>query len=113
MVKRNILVLGVNDGHDAGAALVKNGKVVAAVQEERLNNIKHFAGVPEQSIIQVFKIAKADPSEVNLISLVSFDPPGTENLNSFKTKALVKLSPLLHSNRFVKFYINYKKSHSL
>jgi carbamoyltransferase len=111
MVKRNILVLGVNDGHDAGAALVKNGKVVAAVQEERLNNIKHFAGVPEQSIIQVFKIAKADPSEVNLISLVSFDPPGTENLNSFKTKALVKLSPLLHSDRFVKFYVNYKKSH--
>ena len=40
---------------------------MAAVQEERLNNIKHFAGIPEKSILEVFKIAKVDPSEVNLI----------------------------------------------
>ena len=38
MVKRDIIVLGINDGHDAGAALIKNGQVIAAVQEERLNN---------------------------------------------------------------------------
>src|SRR3954470_4454741 len=111
MVKRNIIVLGINDGHDAGAALIKNGQVMAAVQEERLNNIKHFAGIPEKSILEVFKIATVDPSEVNLISLVSFDPPGIENLKSFKTKTLIRLSPLLHSDRFVKFYVNYKKKH--
>ena len=75
MVKQNIIILGINDGHDAGAALIKNGQVMAAVQEERLNNIKHFAGIPEKSILEVFKIAKVDPGEVNLISMVSFDPP--------------------------------------
>ena len=37
--------------------LIKNGEVIAAIQEERLNNIKHFAGVPEKSILEVFKIA--------------------------------------------------------
>src|ERR687889_559022 len=82
MVKQNIIILGINDGHDAGAALIKNGQVMAAVQEERLNNIKHFAGIPEKSILEVFKIAKVDPGEVNLISMVSFDPPGIENLKS-------------------------------
>jgi carbamoyltransferase len=46
MTKRNILVLGINDGHDAGAALVKNGLTMAAVQEERLNNTKRFTGIP-------------------------------------------------------------------
>jgi carbamoyltransferase len=111
MAKRNILVLGINDGHDAGAALIKNGRVVAAVQEERLNNIKHFSGVPEKSIFEVFNIAKAHPYEVSLIALVSYDPPGTENLESFRTKTLVKLSPLLHSDSYVRFYANYKKNH--
>ena len=43
--------------------------------------------------------------------MVSFDPPGIENLKSFKTKTLIKLSPLLHSDRFIKFYLNYKKKH--
>jgi carbamoyltransferase len=111
MAKRDVLVLGVNDGHDAGAALIKNGKVVAAVQEERLNNIKHFTGVPEKSIFEVFNIAEAHPCEVSLIALVSYDPPGTENLQSFGAKTLLKLSPLLHSDSYIRFYANYKKNH--
>ena len=53
---RNITVLGINDGHDCGAALIRNGKVIAAIQEERLSNIKHHSGVPELSIKEVFKI---------------------------------------------------------
>jgi carbamoyltransferase len=111
MAKRNIIVLGINDGHDAGAALIRNGQVVAAVQEERLNNIKHFTGAPEKSILEVFNIAKAHPSEVTLIALVSYDPPGTENLKSFKTKTLVKLAPLMHSDSYIRLYANYKKNH--
>jgi carbamoyltransferase len=110
MSKRNILVLGINDGHDSGAALVRNGQVVAAVQEERLNNIKHFSGVPEKSILEVFNIAKAHPCEVNLIALVSYDPPGIENLESFQIRALVKLSPLLHSDTYIRFYPYFKKN---
>ncbi|MFL6324767.1 MAG: carbamoyltransferase C-terminal domain-containing protein [Nitrososphaeraceae archaeon] len=109
MTKRNILVLGINDGHDAGAALVKNGLTIAAVQEERLNNAKHFTGIPEKSIVEVFRISKADPSDVNLICLVSFDPPGMENLKSLSTRALIRLSPLLHSDRYIKFYTNFKR----
>jgi carbamoyltransferase len=109
MTKRNILVLGINDGHDAGAALVKNGLAIAAVQEERLNNTKHFTGIPEKSIFEVFRISKADPSDVNLICLVSFDPPGIENLESLSTRALIRLSPLLHSDKYIKFYTKFKR----
>jgi carbamoyltransferase len=40
-------VLGLNCFHaDAAAALVRDGRVVAAVEEERLNRIKHSAGFP-------------------------------------------------------------------
>lgn len=76
MAKPGVIVLGINDGHDAGAALIKDGSVLAAVQEERLNNIKHYTGIPEKSINEIFKISKTHPSDVSLIALVSYDPPG-------------------------------------
>lgn len=110
VARTDIIVLGINDGHDAGAALVMNGSVLAAIQEERLNNIKHFAGIPEKSIGLVFNVAKIHPSQVSLIALVSYDPPGRENLQSLGTKILLKLSPLLHSNPYLRFYRSYKKS---
>lgn len=41
MARRSFVILGIDDGHDAGAALVKDGKVIAALQEERSRNMKH------------------------------------------------------------------------
>lgn len=44
-------VLGLNCFHaDAAAALVRDGHVVAAVEEERFNRIKHSAGFPLEAI---------------------------------------------------------------
>jgi len=70
---RNITVSGINDGYVCGAALIRNGKVIAAVQEERLSNIKHHSGVPEISIKEVFKIANVHPSEIDAIAIVSLN----------------------------------------
>src|SRR2546421_522853 len=40
-------ILGLNAFHgDASAALLSDGQLVAAVEEERLNRIKHWAGFP-------------------------------------------------------------------
>ena len=110
MSKKNIIVFGINDGHDAGAALIKNGQVVAAVHEERLNNIKGFQGTPEKAISKVFEISQIDPSDLNLIALASYHPPGAENLGALSTKTLIRLSPLLHSDSFIKFYLKYIKN---
>jgi len=38
LVRRSVTVLGVHDGHDSGAALIRDGKVLAALQEEKLND---------------------------------------------------------------------------
>jgi carbamoyltransferase len=44
-------VLGLNAYHaDAAACLVKNGDLVAAVEEERFRRIKHWGGFPSESI---------------------------------------------------------------
>ena len=68
-MKRDIYVLGINDGHDASAAIVKNGRVIAAIAEERLRNIKHFGGVPTLSIQAALKVADVQPEEVNAVAI--------------------------------------------
>ena len=43
----NVKILGLNAFHgDASAALLEDGQLVAALEEERLNRIKHWAGFP-------------------------------------------------------------------
>src|SRR6266849_6426244 len=40
-------ILGLNAFHgDASAALLADGELVAAIEEERFNRIKHWAGFP-------------------------------------------------------------------
>lgn len=103
---QNITVLGINDGHNAGAALVRNGKVLAALQEERLRNIKNYSGTPGMAIQKVFEIAKLSPQEVDIIAIVSLNrvyaPLAEEPL---KVKLFEKLSPLVHSHSFSKLYV--------
>src|SRR2546427_7475353 len=42
-----MIILGLNACHgDASAALLRDGQLVAALEEERLNRIKHWAGLP-------------------------------------------------------------------
>jgi len=43
-------ILGINAFHgDASAALLRNGVLAAAVEEERFNRIKHWAGLPVEA----------------------------------------------------------------
>jgi carbamoyltransferase len=44
-------VLGINAYHgDSAACLLRDGEIVAAVEEERFTRIKHWAGFPEASV---------------------------------------------------------------
>ena len=46
-----MIILGINAFHgDSSAALVRDGVLVAAAEEERFSRIKHWAGFPLQSI---------------------------------------------------------------
>ena len=69
-MKKKITVLGIHIFHDAGAAIVQNGQVLAAINEGPIVNVKHASGYPLKSIEEVFHIAKIDPSEIDVIALV-------------------------------------------
>ena len=67
-------ILGINAFHgDASAALVKDGILVAAVAEERLNRRKHCAGFPALAVKAVLADAGVSPTDLDHVA-VSRDP---------------------------------------
>ena len=44
MSKQDFWVLGISRGHNAGACLLKNGKIIFAIEEERLSRKKYDGG---------------------------------------------------------------------
>ena len=68
------VVLGLHVGHDATASLVVEGKLVAAVGEERLSRIKQHYGFPRRGIHEVLKQAGISGQDVDCIALGGGDP---------------------------------------
>ena len=44
MKKNDYIILGIHDAHDASAAIMVGGKIIAAVQEERFSRLKGESG---------------------------------------------------------------------
>ena len=69
-----MLILGVHDGHNTSCALVRDGKIVAAVDEERCRRRKnhdsrrHLWGMPDGALTHVLEIAGARPEQVDLLA---------------------------------------------
>lgn len=69
-----MIILGINAYHgDAAAALIKDGRIVAAVEEERFNRVKHCAGFPTESVRYCLETAGVGIEEVAHVG-VSRDP---------------------------------------
>jgi carbamoyltransferase len=67
-------VLGINAFHgDASAVLLRDGMLLAGVEEERLNRLKHWAGFPARAIGAVLEDAGTDLEGVEHAA-VSRDP---------------------------------------
>jgi len=65
-----MIVLGINAYHgDSSACIVLDGKLVAAVEEERFRRVKHWAGFPADSILWCLNFAGVEPSEVDHIAV--------------------------------------------
>jgi carbamoyltransferase len=65
-----MIILGLNAFHgDSAAALVCDGKLVAAVEEERLRRVKHWAGFPSQAIAYCLREAGLAMSDVQHVAV--------------------------------------------
>jgi len=114
MSMKPIYILGISAFyHDAAAALLKDGRIVAACQEERFTRKKHDYSFPKHSIGYCLKeagITTADLSHIVfydkpfikferlLMTYLSYAPVGIKSFNT-------AMPPWLKSKLFMKSYI--------
>src|SRR5580658_6221704 len=69
-----MLILGISAFfHDSAAAIVLDGKVIAAAQEERFTRVKHDPGFPGQAVRYCLEAAGAKVDELDAV--VFYDKP--------------------------------------
>jgi carbamoyltransferase len=65
-----LIILGVNAFHgDSSAAIVRDGVLVAAAEEERFRRIKHWAGFPSEAITYCLREAGVRISDVDHLAM--------------------------------------------
>ena len=68
-------VLGINEGHMCSAALIQNGKLAAAVSEERFTRNKNQMGYPKKSIDYCLEEGAINKDEIDFIACARLDLP--------------------------------------
>jgi carbamoyltransferase len=64
-----LIILGLNAFHaDSSAALLRDGRLIAAAEEERFRRIKHWAGFPSQAVAYCLREAEVQLSDVDHIA---------------------------------------------
>src|SRR5438105_3548366 len=64
-----MIILGLNSFHaDSSAAIVLDGKLIAAAEEERFRRVKHWAGFPSAAIAYCLREAGVRLSDVEHIA---------------------------------------------
>jgi carbamoyltransferase len=70
-------VLGIWDGHDSGAALLQDGRLRFAVNEERLTRRKLEVRFPTRSIDACLAHAGLSPQQIDIVAVSTSDPAKT------------------------------------
>jgi len=60
-------VLSYSNEHEAGAAVVKDGKIITAINEERLSRVKNQDGFPHRSIDYVLQAANLKDEDIECV----------------------------------------------
>ena len=70
MANKPSIILGISSGHgDSSAALIIDGCLIAAAEEERFRRIKHYALFPHRAIEYCLKHASIEAKEVQVLAL--------------------------------------------
>lgn len=62
-----MVVLGINNMHDASAALLIDGQIVAAAEEERFSRKKHTTGLPIQAMHYCLEEAGLNAADLDVV----------------------------------------------
>ena len=70
-----MITLGIHDGHNATACLIKDGKIVACIPEERLQRKKNWCGFPEKAIQACLEVGQISAADIDRVGVAGLLPP--------------------------------------
>ena len=98
------IILGLNCNHaDSSACIFKDGELLFAIEEERINRIKHWAGLPLASIEKALNFTNIDIEQVTDISI------NTNPLSNINHKVLYFFNNYLFGQKKFEIYKRLKK----
>ena len=102
-------IIGINAFHaDASAAIFVNGKMIAAIEEERFRRVKHWAGFPELAIKFCLNEAGIRIEDVDYFAIGR-----NINVKLFKKLVYVAKNPFGNFSAIKERFINRKKVSSI
>lgn len=104
------IALGIHIGHDRGAALIKDGVVIGAISQERLDRIKHSSSskIPIESINTLLNFFNLSIKEISCIG-ISYNSIEGLSVENFYKEELERYYE--HINIPV-FFINHHVAHA-
>lgn len=66
-------ILGLTDGQTSGASIIENGRILAAINEERIVRIKLARGFPWKSIEEVLRLSNTRPHEIQAVAVANIN----------------------------------------
>ncbi|MDE1824237.1 MAG: hypothetical protein KGI00_01470 [Candidatus Micrarchaeota archaeon] len=105
-------ILGVWDGHDSGAALIEDDKIIFAANEERYTKRKLEVKFPYNSIINALEYARIKPSDVSVVAFPTIEftktlsrifPQQKESYYRFRRRKMLKpmLERQMHFSKYM------------
>lgn len=106
-----MIVLGINDSHDASACLVQDGKLLVALSEERVQRIKSTGGFPQGAIEACLAVTGITRDDIDFVALATekLVPNNIYNINAtFTVSDFLRMHeeyffPRLYKNEKIKF----------
>lgn len=95
--------------HDSGAALVSDGRILAAVNEERITRRKNEGRWPVASIDRVLEIAGVRASEVGAVAMAGLEPIPRGLTMARELASLWRSTGILLPNRWLYAALTAKK----
>ncbi len=102
------IILGINPYHaDSSSCLFVNGELKSAVEEERINRVKHWAGLPLESIKFCLSENNLNINDVDTIAI------NTSPSSNLKIKIIYFLKNYIFGKKKYEIYSRLKKKKSI
>lgn len=104
------IVLGIHVGHDRGAAVIKDGIVIGAIAQERLDRVKHSSSynLPIESIDKLLKYLNLDIKDISCIG-ISYNSIEEISIEEFYKEEFAEYYGCRH---IPMFFVNHHTAHA-